>query len=109
MLQAVSLEIISEQLDLDEAVAGATFMAAVHVPGGMIRSYVLFVIFGVLFATNVFVGVVIDEFNRIRRVYDGSAALTEEQVKSLLLDLLYLPHLPYSPDLSYLLYLHGLL
>jgi len=43
--------------------------------------YLLFVIFGVLFATNVFVGVVIDEFNRIRRLYDGSATLTEEQVK----------------------------
>lgn len=42
--------------------------------------YILFIIFGVLFATNVFVGVVIDEFKKIRRRYDGSAALTEEQV-----------------------------
>ena len=46
-----------------------------------IAFYVTFVIFGVLFATNVFVGVVIDEFNRIRRMYDGSATLTEEQIK----------------------------
>jgi hypothetical protein len=43
--------------------------------------FLLFIIFGVLFATNVFVGVVIDEFNRIRRVYDGLATLTEEQMK----------------------------
>ena len=43
--------------------------------------YLFFVIFGVLFATNVFVGVVIDEFKRIRRLYDGSATLTEEQIK----------------------------
>ena len=50
--------------------------------------YLLFIIFGVLFATNVFVGVVIDEFNRIRRVYDGnrsgpealSTATTPEEV-----------------------------
>lgn len=34
--------------------------------------YLLFIVFGVLFATNVFVGVIIDEFVRIRRQYDGS-------------------------------------
>lgn len=33
--------------------------------------YLTFIIFGVLFATNVFVGVVIDEFNRIIRHYEG--------------------------------------
>ena len=43
--------------------------------------YIIFIIIGVLFATNVFVGVVIDEFKKIQRVYDGSATLTEEQVK----------------------------
>jgi len=43
--------------------------------------FLAFIIFGVLFAANVFVGVVIDEFQSIKRIYDGSASLTEEQVK----------------------------
>ena len=42
--------------------------------------FLAFIIFGVLFAANVFVGVVIDEFQSIKRIYDGSASLTEEQV-----------------------------
>ena len=42
--------------------------------------YLIFIVFGSLFATNVFVGVVIDEFQKVKRVYEGSAALTEEQI-----------------------------
>ena len=62
--------------------------------------YLLFIIFGVLFATNVFVGVVIDEFNRIRRTYDGSATLTEEQVKWVNTQRLVLRLEPESPSLG---------
>ena len=41
--------------------------------------FFVFIIFGVLFITNIFVGVVIDEFQKIKREYDGSAFLTDEQ------------------------------
>jgi hypothetical protein len=41
----------------------------------------LAVIVNSFFALNLFVGVVIDQFNRLKKEYDGSALLTEAQVK----------------------------
>ena len=38
-----------------------------------------FVIIGSFFAINLFVGVVIDKFSRLRAEYDGSALQTKEQ------------------------------
>ena len=40
-----------------------------------------FVIVGSFFAINLFVGVVIDKFSRLRGEFDGSALLTEAQQK----------------------------
>ena len=46
---------------------------------GPLLYYVVFIIFGVFFICNIFVGVVIDEFQKIKQEYEGSAYLTEEQ------------------------------
>ena len=46
---------------------------------GPLVYYVVFIIFGVFFICNIFVGVVIDEFQKIKREYEGSAYLTDEQ------------------------------
>lgn len=41
--------------------------------------FVVFVLIGAFFSLNLFIGVVIDNFNRLKELYDGSALLTIEQ------------------------------
>ena len=43
--------------------------------------YAAFLIFGTLFATNIFVGVMIQSFQQTKREIEGSAVLTEEQLR----------------------------
>jgi hypothetical protein len=45
--------------------------------------FIGFIIICSFFTLNLFVGVVIDNFNRLKQEYDGSALLTEEQMKEL--------------------------
>ena len=43
--------------------------------------YIAFILVGVLFIQNIFVGVVIDEFARMKKLYDGMSYLTEQQAR----------------------------
>jgi hypothetical protein len=43
--------------------------------------FYVFVIVGAFFAVNLFVGVVIDQFGRMKQDYEGSALLTKQQAQ----------------------------
>eukprot|EP01135_Chromosphaera_perkinsii_P008377 Nk52_evm2s1315 gene=Nk52_evmTU2s1315 len=43
--------------------------------------YVVFIIFGSFFSLNLFIGVILDNFNKMKKNFEGHGFLTEDQVK----------------------------